>query len=122
MIMSKKTLILGASLNPERTSYTAASKLNKADIEFIPIGIQNGELFGKAIVIGKPVIENLHTITLYLNPKRQIEWYDYILNSGAKRIIFNPGTENDELKKMAENKDIECLYECTLVKLSLGNY
>jgi len=120
--MSKKTLILGASLNPERTSYTAASKLSKAQIEFIPVGLQEGELFGKKINVGKPIIENLHTITLYLNPKRQIEWYDYILNSGVKRIIFNPGSENEELKKMAENKGIECLYECTLVKLSLGNY
>lgn len=92
--------------------------------EFIPLGIQEGTVLGRRIlnISEKPVIEDVDTVTLYINPQRQKEWYDYLLSLQPRRIIFNPGTENQELKNLAEKKGIECLEACTLVMLSIGVY
>jgi hypothetical protein len=118
----KKTLILGASTNPERYSYIAAHRLTENHHEIVPVGIKKGELVGKQIINNKTIQEGIDTITLYLSPENQIEWYDYILKTKPKRIIFNPGTENDELIAKAKNNGIEPIEACTLVMLSVGNY
>lgn len=70
----------------------------------------------------KPEIEDVDTVTLYLNPRNQEEWEDYILSLHPKRIIFNPGTENSSLRSKAEQLGVETEYACTLVMLSAGNY
>ena len=64
----------------------------------------------------------MHTITLYLNSQRQKAYYDYILGLKPQRIIFNPGTENLELIKLAKEQGIEIEIACTLVMLSTGAY
>lgn len=118
----KKTVVLGASTNPSRYSYKATSKLKASAHEVIPVGIKKGDIEGIVIENDTPNIEDVDTITLYLNPKRQVQYYDYILSLKPKRIIFNPGTENPELMKLAEENGIESEVACTLVLLSLGNY
>jgi hypothetical protein len=51
-----------------------------------------------------------------------VPYYDYILSLKPKRIIFNPGTENEELMKLAKQNNIQPVVACTLVMLSIGNY
>jgi len=118
----KKTVVLGASTNPIRYSFTAVRQLNQSGHEVVPVGIKNGDIDGIAIENGTPEIEGVHTITLYLNPARQVQYYDYILGLKPKRLIFNPGTENLELIQMAKKEGIEVEIGCTLVMLSVGNY
>lgn len=118
----KKTLVLGASTNPARYAYLAMHKLKEARHEAIPVGIKIGIVAEELIRNDLPQLEDIDTVTLYLNPKRQEEYYDYILNLHPKRIIFNPGTENFVLAKLAEEKGIEVLNACTLVLLSMGKY
>ena len=118
----KKTLVLGASNNPARYSYRAMHQLVEAGHEAIPVGIKKGKVAGIDIINDRPILEAIDTITLYLNPKRQEGYYDYILQLNPKRIIFNPGTENVELVRLAKEKGIETLYACTLVLLSIGQY
>ena len=67
-------------------------------------------------------VNDIDTVTLYLNAGRQLAYYDYILSLKPKRIIFNPGTENDELEQLAAENNIEALEACTLVLLSTGQY
>ena len=119
-----KTIIIGSTPKPYKYAYQAAQMLDERDFEFIPIGIQEGQVLGREIqnLYNKPVIVDVDTITLYINPTRQKEWYDYLLSLKPKRIIFNPGTENQELKNLAEKEGIKCLEACTLVMLSIGNY
>ena len=62
--------------------------------------------------------KNIDTVTLYLNPKRQEEYYDYIISLQPRRVIFNPGTENMEFIKLLKNNQIESEIACTLVLLS----
>jgi predicted CoA-binding protein len=118
----KKTLVLGASPNPSRYSNIAVNRLTNHGHEVVPVGIRDGEIAGIEIIKGRPEVEGIDTVTLYLNPKRQEEYYDYILALNPKRIIFNPGTENPELSRLAREQGIETEIACTLVQLSIGEY
>jgi predicted CoA-binding protein len=118
----KKTLVLGASTNPSRASNAAVYRLLASGHEPIPVGIREGKIAGVPILQGKPPLEDIHTITLYLNAKRQEEYYDYILSLNPIRIIFNPGTENAELARLAREQGIEVEAGCTLVMLTLNDY
>jgi len=120
--MSKKTIILGASPNPSRYSNKATVALRNNGHESLPIGIRDGVIAGIDIQTDLPIEHDVDTITLYLNPTRQKQYYDYIFKVNPKRVIFNPGTENPELMKMLREKGIEPVIACTLVMLSIGDY
>jgi predicted CoA-binding protein len=119
---SKKTLILGASENPSRYSYLAFHKLLAHGHDIVAIGKKEGVLENIPIQKGMPPVHDIDTITLYLNPANQKNYYDYLLSLNPKRIIFNPGTENSELEMMAKEKGIKTLHACTLVMLSTNQY
>lgn len=118
----KKTLVLGATPNPERYAYMATIRLKQHGHEVIPVGIRHGEIDGLPILEGKPEVEGVDTVTLYIGPARQPEYYDYIFSLQPKRIVFNPGTENPELSRLAQAHGIETVEGCTLVMLSIGAY
>ena len=118
----KKTLVLGASDNPIRYSNAAVRRLAKEGFEVVPVGVREGEISGVPIQKGQPLLEGIHTITLYLNPQRQKEYYGYVLGLQPRRIIFNPGAENPELMRLAQEKGIEVEMACTLVMLAVGQY
>ncbi len=118
----KKTLVLGASDNPQRYSYLAVNRLASANHPVIAVGNHKGKIGTVDIETEKTVHTDIDTVTLYLNPARQKEYYDYIFSLHPKRIIFNPGTENDELFELAQQKGIVPMEACTLVLLSTGQY
>lgn len=122
MAEKKKTLVLGASPNPARYSYLAVQRLRAHQHPVVAIGRKTGQV--SDVNIGKEHLKenDIDTITLYLNPKNQVEYYDYILHLHPKRIIFNPGTENDELIEKAKANNIQPVVACTLVMLSTGQY
>jgi len=119
----KKTLIVGATPNPERYAYKAAHMLAQHGHDRVLIGIKKGEIEGVPILHDWPEsIADLDTVTLYVGPDKQPELYDSILRLKPKRIIFNPGTENADFVKLANENGIETEYACTLVLLSTGQY
>ena len=118
----KKTLVLGASPNTSRYSNIVVKRLHSYGHEAVPVGIRKGEIDGVEIITDLPQRDDIDTVTLYLNPQRQKEYYDYILGLKPNRIIFNPGTENPELAKAAREAGIETEAACTLVKLATGDY
>ncbi|QNA43786.1 CoA-binding protein [Lacibacter sediminis] len=120
--MSKKTLVLGASDNSSRYSYLAIQRLRNKGHEVVGIGKHTGTVDDVTIETTKQPVEELDTVTLYLNPLHQKEYYDYILSLKPKRIIFNPGAENEELKQLALQNNIQPMEACTLVLLSTGQY
>ncbi|MFN4300092.1 MAG: CoA-binding protein [Thermaurantimonas sp.] len=118
----KKTLVLGASENPDRYSNMALYRLKAAGHPVVAVGNRSGEAYGIPIHKGPVEDSDIHTITIYLSPENQKPYYDYILSLKPKRIIFNPGTYNPELIRMAESKGIHCEIACNLVLLSTGQY
>ncbi len=118
----KKTLVLGASENPQRYSNLAVKKLRAYNHPVVAIGKKAGHIDQTEIITEANPLEDIDTVTLYLNPTHQKPYYDYILSLKPKRIIFNPGTENEELETIAVQNNIEPLEACTLVLLSTGQY
>ncbi len=118
----KRTIVLGASPNPQRYSHKAVLALDENNHEVFPIGIREGKIRDIEIILDRPAISYVHTISLYLSIDNQKEYYDYILNTKPKRIIFNPGAENPELAELARKAGIKTENACTLVLLRLGAY
>lgn len=119
----KKTLVLGASSNPERYAYKATLALKKNNHPVIPVGLRKGMIGDQEILTNNPLIKDVDTLTLYVGPKNQPVYYDYIIKQiNPKRIILNPGTENTELINLAKAAGIEVEIACTLVLLSIKNY
>jgi predicted CoA-binding protein len=122
MSEKKNTLILGASMNPSRYSHLALQRLRMYKHPVFAVGKKKGAVLDVMIETEKKKFENIHTITLYLNPDHQKEYYDYILSLKPQRIIFNPGAENPELASLAADNNISTMEACTLVMLSTGQY
>lgn len=120
--VEKKTLVLGASDNPERYSYLAIHRLRDHGHPVEAIGIRKMKVADVEVESEKKKFEDIDTVTIYLNPRNQKEYYDYILSLHPKRIIFNPGAENDELYDLAQSHGIQPLEACTLVLLSTGQF
>jgi predicted CoA-binding protein len=118
----KKTLILGATPDPGRYAYLAANKLVRHGHSIVNVGIKKGEVAGVEIEKPETIHHDIDTVTLYVGSHNLPPLYDYILETHPQRIIFNPGTENEELRKKANEQGIETLYACTLVMLSTGQY
>ena len=118
----KKTLIIGATPNTGRYAYRAAHMLASKGHPIVNIGIKQGEVAGVKIEKAAAPFTDIDTITLYIGPDLQPAYYDYILTTKPKRVIFNPGTENYEFEKMLDQHDIEPVEACTLVLLSIGQY
>ena len=118
----KKTLVLGASDNPSRYSFLAVNRLRNHGHPVVAIGKKNGVVNDVTIEKEKKHIDNLDTVTLYLNPMHQKQYYDYLISLKPKRIIFNPGAENDELSDLAAKNGIMFIEACTLVLLSTNQY
>lgn len=116
------TLVLGASLKPERASWKAVQLLRSKGYEVSAFGLRAGRIADIDIATELPELTSVHTITLYLNPANQVPYYNYILGMKPQRIIFNPGTENPELYQMAKQAGIDAEYACTLVLLTLNDY
>ena len=119
---TKKTLVLGASPKPDRYSNMAAYSLMQNKHEVVLVGLRQAEINGVPIQKTWPEGETIDTITLYLSAANQLPYYDKIINSGARRLIFNPGTENPELAKLASDEGMEVEIACTLVLLATGQY
>jgi predicted CoA-binding protein len=117
-----KTLVVGASINPERYAYKAIHLLVKHEIEVVPMGVKPGFVANLLIVSPLIVQINIHTITLYLGTSKQEPYYDFILKINPKRVLFNPGTENPKLAKLLNEKGILWENACTLVLLSTNQY
>lgn len=115
--MSKKTVVIGASPNTSRYSNKAVNLLRRYGHSVVALGIRKGKIADVPITLDKPELHDVHTVTMYVGPKRHPEWYDYILNLKPQRLIFNPGTENSYLKELAEKDSIEVVENCTLVML-----
>ncbi|HEY4155888.1 MAG TPA: CoA-binding protein [Puia sp.] len=118
----KKTVVLGASDNPERYSNLAIRKLHAHGHPVIAIGKKKTSVDGVPVQDQAVFTPGVDTVTLYLNPKNQASYYDYIFSLNPKRIIFNPGAENAELEKLAEERNIKTQEACTLVLLSTGQF
>lgn len=117
-----KTLIMGASTNPERYAFKVAHSLLEHGHKIELVGQKEGEIVGNKIKTDYPDFNNIDTVTMYVGPRNQPSLYDYILKQKPRRIIFNPGAENSEFKQLAQSQGIKTEDACTLVLLATGQF
>ena len=122
MIKSKKTLVLGATTKPDRYAFKAVTMLVDKGHSVLALGQNAGEVAGVKIQTKAVPLKNIDTVTLYLNPTRQRDYYNYIVEAKPKRVIFNPGTENPEFYQLLKLNDIKVEVACTLVLLTTNQY
>jgi uncharacterized protein len=120
--VKKKTLVLGASANPNRYSFLAINKLRQFGHPVVAIGKREVQVNDVAVATTQKDFDDVDTVTLYLNATNQKPYYNYILSLRPKRLIFNPGAENDELFALAKQNHIQPMEACTLVLLSTGQF
>lgn len=118
----KKTLVLGASNNPMRYAYKAIYSLKDKGHDVVALGKTGGEVLNVPIQKSINELSDIDTVTVYLNPSNQIDYYDFLIQLKPKRVIFNPGTENALLAENLKDHDIEPIFACTLVMLNTGQY
>lgn len=118
----RKTLVIGASENPDRYSYKAIISLLKHHQPVEAIGQRAGAIGEVQFNTAQIPFTDIDTVTLYINQNTQKEYYSYIQSLHPKRVIFNPGTENPEFYLMLQEAGINYIEACTLVLLSTGQY
>lgn len=119
---NKKTLVLGASDKPERSAFKAIKLLVDKGHSVLAIGQNSGDVAGIKIQTKAIPLKNIDTVTLYLNPARQRNYYNYLVETKPKRVIFNPGTENPEFYQLLQLNNIKVEVACTLVLLTTNQY
>lgn len=119
---AKKTLVMGASTDPGRYAYKAVKMLQRYGHPVVAVGRKEEDLDGLKIEKEQVPFEGVDTVTLYLNPMNQRQYYDYIVDLKPERVIFNPGTENPELYELLKKNGIDIEVACTLVMLSINQY
>ncbi len=121
--MSENVAIIGASHKPERYAYKAQVMLTENGHRVFPVSGNGREILGVPGYRSIAEIEEpLDTVTLYLNPQRHQAIVDDILKKRPRRIIFNPGTESDELEALYREQGIDTERACTLVLLRTGQF
>lgn len=120
--MKNVTLVFGASLKEDRYSNIAVKRLRGKGLKVVAFGLKEGRIADVQIDTQLKNYEKIDTVTLYLNPKRQKEYYNYVLSLHPRRVIFNPGTENEEFQELLVRNGIIAEVACTLVLLSIDQY
>ena len=118
----RKTVVIGASLKEDRYSNQCVHMLREYDIETIAVGNKEGKISDVEITTGRPCANKVETVAVYLSPKNQESYYDYIIGLKPKRILFPPGTENPDFYRKANALGIETEEACPLVMLRTGVY
>ncbi len=118
----KLVVVLGASPNPDRFSYKAVRSLLRHTHQVVAIGKKAGMIGDVPIQTGQPVLNNVHTVLMYLAPYHQGEIFDYVISLRPKRIVFNPGTESVEFEEILESYNVEIVHDCSLVMLATGRF
>ena len=117
-----KTLVIGATEHKERYAYKAIKSLVDNSHQVVALGIKKGMVLDVPIETEKKDFKGIDTVTLYINPKRQEDYYNYIISLKPRRVIFNPGTENPVFFNLLEENKINYEVACTLVLLATKQY
>jgi predicted CoA-binding protein len=120
---SETVAVLGASPKPSRYAFKAAELLKQYGHKPILVNPAYEEILGQkcyAAIAAAP--KPIDTVTLYLGPARSNRLIDEILSVRPRRIIMNPGAENETLAEKARDRNIEVIEGCTLVMLRTGQF
>ena len=115
--------LIGASPKPDRYAFRAMQLLAEHGHRAIPINPAFDEILGQKCYRSiADVPEMIETVTLYLSEARCEPLIDEIIEAKPRRIIMNPGAENNALAEKARESGIEVVEGCTQVMLRSGTF
>lgn len=121
--MAETVVILGASEKPTRYAYKAMQSLTSHGHHVLLVNPFKSKIEDQHCHDSVcSITEQIDTITLYVNPKRFQDHIDDVIATAPKRVIMNPGTEDDDAEKRLQDEGIEVLRACTLVMLATNQY
>ena len=116
-------VVLGASPKENRYSFKAVKMLKEYGHKPIPVHPAGHTVDGVLGVSSLDQIDSLvDTVTCYVNAKISDGAYDQIVKLQPKRVIFNPGAENEKLAEKLKGDGIKVLNACTLVMLRTDQF
>lgn len=117
----KCAVVLGASPKEGRYSYKAVASLTANGFDVIPVNPAGVDIQQISSVKSLGEIDReVDILTMYVNAVRSADMTEEILALRPRKVIFNPGAENEDLAaKLAEN-GVETENACTLVMLNTG--
>jgi predicted CoA-binding protein len=119
----KTVAVLGASNKKERYSRIAQEILIEKGYDVVPISIRGENILGlKSYKSIDDVPQKIDTLTVYVSPKNIVRYVDEIIRSDIRRVIFNPGTESDSIKKQLQESGKLVVEACTIVMLKTGQF
>jgi predicted CoA-binding protein len=116
-------VVLGASPKPHRYSNRAIKTLKHQGYAVTPVHpnvrtIEELPVANRLDEIHRPV----HTLTCYVGPQNLKPLLESVMLLSPERVIFNPGTESQELERCLETAGIPWLRACTLVMLHTNTF
>jgi uncharacterized protein len=119
----KNVVVLGASAKPERYSNQAVKLLSEKNYNVLPVHPSGISVNGlKTYKHLSDIKIPIYTLSVYVNASLSSSLKDEILTLSPERVIFNPGTENDELEKYCLKNNIAVEQACTLVLLRTNSF
>lgn len=119
----RNVAVLGASPNPIRYSFRAVQMLAEKGYNVYPVHPSARDVDGIACFRSlSDIPDPIDTVTVYLSSRNSSAIIDDIIQAAPRRVILNPGTENDELQRLCEEAGIQVQKACTLVLLHTGQF
>ncbi|MDZ4722719.1 MAG: CoA-binding protein [candidate division Zixibacteria bacterium] len=115
--------VLGASTKPGRISFLAM-KMLKAN-GFLPIAVHPAghDIDGMpGVRLLSDIQKTVDTVIVYINAQISSAEKENILALKPRRVIFNPGAENESLAETLISAGIEIVENCTLVLLKTNQF
>jgi predicted CoA-binding protein len=121
--MPLNVAILGATDKKDRYAYLALILLREKGHQVFPINPHLDQIDGfKVYPSLKTLPRDIHTVTVYINKSRSSMVLEDLVALGPRRVILNPGAENEDLEGAVKAAGIELLHGCTLVMLRTGRF
>lgn len=118
-----KTIVLGATTKPDRFACRAMETLMAYGHRAVPVNPAFDDVLGQPCYARVANVPGpIDTITVYLGPLRSEPLIPEILAARPRRLILNPGAENENLATQAREAGIEVVEGCTLVMLQSGAF
>lgn len=115
--------VLGASPKEDRYSFKAVHMLMEHQHVPIPVHPAGHTVDGvPGLKSLTDITEPVDTLTMYVNAQVSDAELDRILALRPRRVIFNPGSENEPLAQKLEAAGIEVVRACTLVMLRTDQF
>ena len=113
-----RVAVLGASPKEDRYSFRAVKMLKEYGHTPSPVHPAGHTVDGtRGLKSLDEIHEPVDTLTVYVGADISDREFDRILRLKPRRVIFNPGAENEPLAEKLEAAGIEIVHACTLVML-----